>query len=147
MLHCVNLTDAFLPTWALSARNDDALVQCCHTQLGFFGHLGFVDNIPKNLLFLKQLVLVQGLLLVEVVVVLLLVLFQLIQSPLQRPTLITKMKECKCGKLNKKRAQTCKMVKLPLQRMCLKRHINVASKIGLHTRCVKLFSSMPGFGP
>lgn len=86
---------------------DYALVAFRRTQLGFFGHLGLVDNIPKYLLFLKQLVLVQGLLLVEVVVVLLLVLFQLIQSPLQRPTSRTKIKGGKCSKLNKKCVPTC----------------------------------------
>lgn len=86
-----------------------ALVEYCCTQLGFFGHLGLVDNILKYLLFLKQLVLVQGLLLVEVVVVLLLVLFQLIQSPLQRPTWITKIEEGRCGKFSKKCAVACKI--------------------------------------
>lgn len=84
-----------------AVRGYYALVGFCRTQLGFFGHLGLVDNIPKYLLFLKQLVLVQGLLLVEVVVVLLLVLFQLIQSPLQRPTSITKIKGGRCSKLKK----------------------------------------------
>lgn len=77
----------FSCTETLAARHDNILgyyarVEWCHTQLGFFGHLGLVDNIAKYLLFLKQLVLIQGLLLVKVVVVLLLVLFQLIQSPL-----------------------------------------------------------------
>lgn len=104
----------FSCTATVAARHGDilgyyAFVECYHTQLGFFGHLSLVDNIPKYLLFLKQLVLVQGLLLVEVVVVLLLVLFQLIQSPLQRPTWITKTKGGKCGKLNKKCAVTCKI--------------------------------------
>lgn len=104
----------FSCTATVAAKHGDilgyyAFVECYHTQLGFFGHLSLVDNIPKYLLFLKQLVLVQGLLLVEVVVVLLLVLFQLIQSSLQRPTWITKTKGGKCGKLNKKCAVTCKI--------------------------------------
>lgn len=70
----------FSCTATVAARHSEiqghyALGECCHTQLSLFGHLGLVDNIPKYLLFLKQLVLVQGLLLVEVVVVLLLVFF------------------------------------------------------------------------
>lgn len=92
-LHYVNLMHGLMDvSHALShARlKSNSMVKCCHTQLGFFGHLGFVDNIAKYLLFLKQLVLVQGLLLVEVVIVLLLVLFQLIQSPLQRPIWLMK---------------------------------------------------------
>lgn len=91
------------------------MIKCCHTQLGFFGHLGFVDNIAKYLLFLKQLVLVQGLLLVEVVIVLLLVLFQLIQSPLQRPTWMMKTTGGKCSQVNKECAGTHKTVNLQLQ--------------------------------
>ncbi len=54
-----------------------------HTKLGFLGHLGLMDDVAQDLLFLQQLVFVQRLLLVKVVVVLLLVLFQLVQCPLQ----------------------------------------------------------------
>lgn len=56
------------------------------TKLGFFGHLGLMDNVAQDLLFLQQLVFVQCLLLAKVVVMLLLVLLQLIQCPLQRST-------------------------------------------------------------
>lgn len=56
------------------------------TKLGFLGHLGLMDNVAQDLLFLQQLVLVQCLLLVKVVVMLLLVLLQLIQGPLQGST-------------------------------------------------------------
>lgn len=52
------------------------------TKLGFFGHLGFMDNVAQDLFFLHQLVFVQRLLLTKVVVMLLLVLLQLIQCPL-----------------------------------------------------------------
>lgn len=52
------------------------------TELGFLGHLGLVDNVAQDLLFLQQLVFVQCLLLAKVVVVLLLVLLQLVQRPL-----------------------------------------------------------------
>ena len=53
------------------------------TKLGFFGHLGLMDNVAQDLLFLQQLVFVQCLLLAEVVIMLLLVLLQFIQCPLQ----------------------------------------------------------------
>lgn len=52
------------------------------TQLGLLGHLGLMDNVAQDLLFLLQLVFIQSLLLTKVMVMLLLVLLQLIQCPL-----------------------------------------------------------------
>lgn len=60
------------------------------TKLGFLGHLGLMDNVTQDLLFLQQLVFVQCLLLAKVVVMLLLVLLQLVQCPLQGSTNIGK---------------------------------------------------------
>lgn len=60
------------------------------TKLSFLGHLGLMDNVAQDLLFLQQLVFVQCLLLAKVVVMLLLVLLQLIQCPLQGSTNLAK---------------------------------------------------------
>lgn len=60
------------------------------TKLGFLGHLGLMDYVAQDLLFLQELVLVQCLLLAKVVVMLLLVLLQLIQCPLQGSTSVGK---------------------------------------------------------